>query len=153
MISPRRHLMVVSAFAGLACLVTALNGCGSQVTAPGLDSPSAKRLERIGDAYLRATVHLNKPPASDKELLPFLKEQGKPEELSMSPVDKEKYVIVWGVELRMLKATGTAVPVVAYEKKGADGKRHVLRGRSDVYLLTEGELRNSVLPAGHSFPF
>lgn len=128
-------------------------GCGSYVSPPGLDSPSAKRLEKLGDAYLRATVQLNKPPSSEKELLPFLKEQGKVVELLVSPVDKEKYVLVWGVELRMLKATGTEVPVVAYEKKGADGKRHVLRGRTDVYLLTEGELRGSVLPPGHSFPF
>jgi len=141
--------LVVLAFMFLA----AMCGCGSYVSPPGLDSPSAKQLEKIGDAYLRATVQLNRPPSSEKEFLPFLKEQGKVAELLVSPVDKEKYVLVWGVELRMLKATGTEVPVVAYEKKGADGRRHVLRGRTDVYLLTEGELRGSVLPSGHSFPF
>jgi len=128
-------------------------GCSGLAPPPSLDSPTAKNLERIGDAYLRATVQLNRPPASEKELRPFLKEQGKPDQLLVSPVDKEKYVIVWGVELRMMKETGTAIPVVAYERKGDGGKRHVLRGRTDVYTLSEGELRQSVIPPGHSFPF
>jgi len=144
------RLLLSAIFAGWLVLSA---GCSGSAPPPSLDSPSAKNLEKLGDAYLRATVQLNRPPANEKELMPFLKQQGKPEQIIVSPVDKEKYVIVWGVELRMMKETGTAIPVVAYEKKGEGGKRHVLRGRTDVYTLSEGELRQSVLPKGHSFPF
>jgi hypothetical protein len=95
-------------------------------------------------------MKLNRPPANAKELLPFVQEMGKPADILRSPNDGQDFVVVWGVELRKLKETGNAVPVVAYEKVGKDGKRHVLRGRADVVLMTDGELKGAVFPSGYN---
>jgi hypothetical protein len=148
MSSVRPERVAVSWFL-VACVAGV--GCGGARPEPA--SPAGQHLERIGNAYLRATIGFNHPPANEKELLPFLREQGKPEELLRSPADGEPFVLVWGVELRRLTATGNDVPVVAYEKTGKDGKRHVLRGRADVSLLTDRELKNATFPKGYLFPF
>ncbi len=100
-----------------------------------------------------ATEQLNHPPMSLDDYLPSLQRQGVPEEILRSPNDGEEFVTVWNVELRKLKAKGSEKPVVAFEKRGIGGKRHVLRGRADVVLLTEEELKGSVLPEGYIFPF
>jgi hypothetical protein len=126
-------------------------GCGKK-EAP-VDSPARPNLEKIGDAYVRATIQFNHPPNSLEELLPALKSHGNPDEILISPVDGQKFEIVWGVELRMLKAQGNEIPIVAYERTGKDGKRHVLRGRADVLLMDEKTLKGAKFPAGYTFPF
>lgn len=125
-------------------------GCGAPGTPVDKVDPTAKNLDRIGDAYVRATMTLRRPPENLQELEPVLAMQGKPEDILRSPNDGEDFVIVWGVELRRLKAQGNAVPVVAYEKKGKDGKRYVLRGRAEVILLTDGQLKAATFPAGYT---
>jgi hypothetical protein len=127
-------------------------GCGK--TAPvRLETPTAENLEKIGDAYLRATTRLGHPPTNLSELMADLKEQGPPAAILRSPNDGANFEIVWGVNLIRLKARGNDVPVIAFEKFGKDGKRYVLRGRSDVAELTEGELRSAQFPAGYTLPF
>jgi hypothetical protein len=80
------RLLLSVIFAGWLVLSA---GCSNSAPPPALESPSAKNLKKLGDAYLRATVQLNWPPANEKELMPFLKEQGKPEQIIVSPVDKK----------------------------------------------------------------
>src|SRR5262249_20657743 len=104
-----------------------LLGCGSPPE-PEPPTPTRRQLESIGDAYVRATIKLNRPPAKLEELLPSLAEHGKTQQLLLSPNDGQPFEIVWGNELRMLKATGNDIPIIAYEKVGKDGVRHVLRG-------------------------
>ena len=134
----------------LGCLVA--GGCAAHPSTEPY-SPTRVNLERLGNAYIHATSRLRHPPANLDDLMPDLEDQGAPEEILRSPNDGEKFEIVWGVELRGLKARGSDVPVVAYEKLGTDGKRHVLRGRATVLLLSESELKASVFPPGYSFPF
>jgi hypothetical protein len=110
-------------------------------------------LQQIGAAYTNATYALGRPPRDLQEFLPYLREQGAPDKIRRSPCDGEEFVIVWGVDLRMLQARGNDIPILAYERQGQDGKRHVLRGRSEVLLFTEDELKSAVLPADHPFPF
>jgi hypothetical protein len=112
--------------------------------------PTRLKLESIGRAYIWATRSLGRPPADLTELLPFVEKQGKPTNILSSPNDGQGFEIVWGVDLRQLKARGSAVPVIAYEKVGKGGKRYVLRGRADVVLLTDGELKSSAFPEGYS---
>lgn len=116
-------------------------------------TPTERQLESIGDAYVRATIKLDHPPGSLTELMPWLKEQGNPEEILRSPNDGQNFEIVWGVELRRLKARGSDIPIIAYERLGKDGTRHVLRGRSEVLRMSESELRSAKFPDGYSFPF
>jgi hypothetical protein len=104
----------------------------------------------IGRVYLRAGQKLGRPPANLKELLPTFPEPAKAPELLKSPNDGEDFVIVWGVDLRTPGKTGNEIPIVAYEKKGNGGKRHVLRGYGDVILMTDGQLRGAAFPPGYT---
>jgi hypothetical protein len=133
----------------LGCLAA---GCGSPATPPP-PSPTALKLQAIGKAYVDATVRQNRPPANLDELLPSLQEQGDPHEFLVSPSDGNQFEIVWSVELRRLKAYGSEVPVIAFERQGKDGKRYVLRGRADVVQLSDSALKSSRLPEGYKFPF
>jgi hypothetical protein len=134
----------------LGCLAGA--GCGQSVdfTPP---SPTQRNLTNIGSAYTSATIRLNRPPANLEDLSPDLEKHGPTADLLRSPNDGELFELVWGVELRGLKAKGNEIPVIAYEKKGRDGKRHVLRGRSEVLLLTESQLKSARFPPGYTLPF
>lgn len=138
-------------FSILALCFAFLVGCGGgdKPSAPQITDPTHLALEKIGDAYIRA----NGPPKSKADLLPILKHFGKPDEVLKSPNDGQEFIIVYGVELRMLKATGNDVPVVAFEKSGKGGKRYVLRGRNSVSQLSDSELRAATFPAGYKFPF
>jgi hypothetical protein len=105
-------------------------------------------LNTIARAYASATDELGHPPRSKEEFLPYLKaalaEERNPgqaadsdepvaaadvrkvEDVMRSESDGEEFVIHWGVDYRgprSLKA-----PVLAYEKRGKDGRRYVLQG-------------------------
>lgn len=141
---------------GFRCLLlTCLAAAACSAPAPDLEppTPTKRQLESIGDAYVRATIKLNRPPAKMEEFLPSLAEHGKPDQILRSPNDGQPFEIVWGNELRMLKATGNDVPIIAYEKVGKDGVRHVLRGRSEVLQLSESALKAGKFPPGYKFPF
>jgi hypothetical protein len=137
----------------LALLLGSLGaaGCGPSGTPVAEDDPTRRNLEAIGDAYVRTTQKLGHPPRdTDKnDFLTVLKMYGDPAKLSRSASDQQEFVIVWGVELRSMKAKGDAIPIVAFEKTGKDGKRYVLRGHGDVILMTDGQLRAAAFPAGY----
>jgi hypothetical protein len=140
---------------GVVCVLCAALvsvGCGKGASAK-LETPTAKNLEKIGDAYLRACTRLNRPPANMAELMLDLKDQGVPAEILRSPNDGAEFEIVWGVELRRLRAKGNDVPIIAYEKRGKDGKRYVLRGRDEPLELSDSELRSAKFPDGYVLPF
>ena len=139
-----------------AFTLSAVAGCGTTATT-GEEKPppteAQRRLIAIGDAYVRATAKLNRPPNNVNELIPFLKPIGKPEELLKSPEDNQNFEIVYGSMLIGSKATGSEMPIVAYEKSGKDGKRNVLRGVSDTLLMTATELKSAKFPDGYRLPF
>jgi hypothetical protein len=91
---------------------------------------------------------LNRPPQSKDELLPDIKlvlstsvDPDNPEmtsETTMNPADVlrsandgEEFVIHWGVDVREMNLAGprSQLPVLAYEKRGKDGKRLILQIR------------------------
>jgi hypothetical protein len=113
---------------------------------------SRQNLQKIGIAYARATTQLNRPPKDVNDLLPSLKEQGDTPEILHSPDDGEDYVILWGVDFRHPSAAGDASVVLAYEKTGKGGRRHVLQLPAQVRLLTNDELQKAPFPAGHRPP-
>jgi hypothetical protein len=148
---PRRARPFGVCWVLVGCLAVA--GCRARPIERKELSPAGQHLEKIGDAYLRATTHLDRPPKNLEELVDVMKIYSKPEEILRSPGDGENFEIVWGVELRRMTATGRDIPIVAYEKVGKDGRRHVLRGRTEVLLLTPGELKSAKFPPGYKFPF
>ncbi len=125
------------------------SGCRSQAEVE-VAGPR-KSLRAINTAYMRATDKLNRAPANLKELLPYLKEQGDPEQLLRSTDDGEEFVIVWGVDHRTLAAGKKKAPVIAYERTAHGGKRYVLVGRA-VLQMTDEEFRGASFPPGHKSP-
>jgi hypothetical protein len=107
------------------------SGCGSQPHVVPL-TPAEQALTRIAMAYNDAHSQLGRGPKNADELKPFLKEFGDPDQLLVSPNDGQPFVVVWGAN-----PTGgptdyhSMFPILAYERKGASGKRAVtdVRGR------------------------
>lgn len=134
----------------LILFVFCLLGCGGSQKESSLPTdPTYLALEKIGNAYIR----IDPPPQKKSDLVAALKTFGKPEEILKSPNDGHEFIIVYGVKLHMLKATGNDIPVVAFEKFGKDGKRYVLRGRNGITQLTDAELREAKFPDGYKLPF
>jgi hypothetical protein len=139
-----------------ACLFLGFGGvagCGT-TGSPVLDQedPVRHQLQAIGTAYIKASNRLKHPPANRQELLSALEPGDDPAVLLVSPNDGQEFVIVWGVELRQLKARGDAVPIIAFEKEGKDGMRYVLRGRADVVRMTPGQLKGAAFPPDYVPP-
>jgi hypothetical protein len=124
-------------------------GCSAQQEAE-VAGPR-KSLRAINTAYTRATDKLNRPPANLKELLPYLKEQGEPDQLLRSTDDGQEFVILWGVDRRAAQGAKKKAQVIAYEKTGSGGKRYVLCARA-VLHMTDEEFHQAAFPAGHKPP-
>src|SRR5262249_53521491 len=123
---------------------------GCRMAAPEeKEVPAAhQNLRFISAAYFRATIKLDRPPRTLEELRPFLKEQTESADVLRSPNDGENYVILWGVDVRKPPAEGKGTPIWAYEQRGKDGTRYVLRGKN-VAQLTDEEFQRADFPRGH----
>lgn len=136
---------------GMVCFAlgaAGLVGCSSQTVE---HPPVHQNLKKIGIAYIQATEKLNRAPANLKDLMPFLKDQGDPDQLLKSPGDGENFVIVWNVDHRAYASKGEQLPVIVYEKTGSDGMRYVLRVNRTLRLTNE-EFQKAPFPQGHKPP-
>jgi hypothetical protein len=131
-----------------------LVGCGAKAPVDVASNQSAQNLLHIWAAYSLAGSQSQRPPQSREDLIPFLKKVAgdvDPASILRSPDDNEDYVIVWGVNfLEIAKARGNMNIVLAYEKRGKNGKRHVLKPQSQVLVLSDDEFRSSAFPVGHT---
>lgn len=113
-------------------LLAGLAGCGSSVHVVPL-TKAEKALSSILMAYKEAHTKLGRAPKNADDLKPFLKEFGNPDELLVSPNDGQPFVVVWGAD----PTRGGPIDykgmwqIIAYEQKGAGGRRAVtdIRGR------------------------
>jgi hypothetical protein len=94
-------------------------------------------------AYMTAEARLGHPPKNEEELKPFLKDFGNPDEVLTSPNDGEKFVVLYGT-----RATA-GLRIIAYEKKGKDGKRYVANPQVRIWPVTEEQFGQLRLPAGN----
>lgn len=128
----------------VACgfLVPLILGCTSRKDigkslAPDELTPEGEAILHIGQAYRDAYTARKKPPASIKDLTPYLAKFGDPDKVSVSPNDGEPYEITWGVvpghPPRVMKVS----PFLVCEKSGKDGKRYVLDFTFKVRCLTD----------------
>ena len=68
-----------------------------------------------------------------------------PSKYVRSPRDGEEFIVVWGLDLS--RTSGDTV--VAYERKGVDGKRMVVTADSNIREVTGDELRQLKFPKDH----
>lgn len=133
--------------------LTGATGCTpSEVVVQAKLEPAHESLMRVGTAYYRFNTRYGKAPTGVADLKPFLKEFGNPDELLRSPRDGEPYVICWGVDLQRPQPWVQSTGVLAYERRGAEGKRYVLTTMRSVVLMTDEEFRQADFPPGHQPP-
>jgi hypothetical protein len=114
--------------------------------------PAEARLLAIGEAYLTATRQLGRPPADFEDIKPYLGKENA-DELMRSPNDGEPFVILWGVDFNQVAVPANdPAAVAAYEQKGVNGKRCVLRLPRNTMLVTDEQLRKLTFPPGHTPP-
>jgi len=144
--------IVILSVLPLASLVP-MAGCGSSAPVVAKEDTSRQNLQRIGVAYSQATAKLNRPPRNMKELIATFDEgpdQVPAAEIIKSPNDGEEYVVVWNVDFpELAKARGNVDVVIAYERRGKDGKRYVLKPPAHVLVMTDEEFKSASFPPGY----
>jgi len=131
-------------YAVVCCLAIPLTmGCshkevGSSL-APDEFTPEAEAILHVGQAYRDSYTARKKPPASIKDLKPYLTKFGDPDNLLISPSDGQPYEITWGVVPGHPPRSMKVSPFLVCEKSGKDGKRYVLDFTFKVRYLTEEE--------------
>ena len=107
--------------------------------APDEVTPEAEAILHVGQAYRDAYAALKKPPASTKDLKPYLTKFGDPDKALISPSDGQPYEITWEVVPGHPPRSMKVSPFLVSEKSGKNGKRYVLDFTFKVRCLTEGE--------------
>jgi len=114
-------------------------------------TPVEDRLVKIAKAYANANIQLKRAPKDIAEIRPYFDAAG--DDVTRSPNDGEEFVILWGVEYGKLPPKREdPYTVAAYEKRGAGGKRYVLRIPTQIVLMTDEELAQAVFPPGYQPP-
>ena len=125
----------------LVMAVVVATGCGSgtRVNKP----PDESNLRGIVRVYGIATRDLGRPPKNMGELTAiYAQADSDPEKYVRSPRDGEVLVVVWGLDIERQPAD----MVIAYERKGADGKRMVVTADSIVRDVTNDEFTKMKFP-------
>jgi hypothetical protein len=132
-------------------LTVLLTGCGWSDTKVIPLTKSEDNLKYITLAYLEAHARLGHGPQNAEELKPFLKDFGDPEELLVSPNDREPYVVIWGADPTRGGPTEYQGmwQILAYERKGTGGKRAVTDIRGRPLTVPEEDLPKLRFVGGH----
>lgn len=130
-----RLMLVVS---GVPLLVA---GCSSSnSTAP---PPDVTLLRGIIRTYATAARDLGRPPKNIDELKAVLAPVSKdPSEYLRSSRDGEEFAVVWDLNL----STAPQDTVLAYERKGVDGKRMVVLLNGETREVSAGEFTSLKFP-------
>lgn len=147
------HLSQLALALGL--LLASVAGCGGSPAVVNVqEDKSAQNLQQIGAAYSMAAIKLGRPPRDANDLKEILKNgpgNPDPETILRSPDDNEPYVIVWNVNfMEVAKARGNVDVILAYEAKGKNGKRHVLKPPAQIIVMTDEQFRAAAFPPGHT---
>ena len=137
---------------GLVCVYLFLGATGCAPKTLGNADQTYDRLMWIGEAYMKATDELGRPPANRDDLAPFLKDRGSLDEVFTSDKDKEPFVLYWNVDYRAYENEKKPYPVTAHEKTGKDGIRYVLTMRV-ISQLREEDIKTLAFPPGVTSPF
>jgi hypothetical protein len=132
---------------GLACLA----GCWSATLRVIPLTESEKNLTNIVLAYRDAQPGLKHAPKNAEELKPFLKEYGDPDQMLVSPNDREPYVIVWGADTSRGGPTEYQGmwAIIAYERKGTGGRRAIVDVRGRPLTVPQEDFPKLTFVGGH----
>jgi hypothetical protein len=120
-------------------------GCQSGNEVPPPTDPSM--LRGIIRIYGIATRDLGRPPQNIEELKAiYAQVDSDPSKYVRSNRDGEEFVVVWGLNLE----NSSADTVVAYERKGADGKRMIVTVDGMVREVTADEFAKLKFPKNHT---
>jgi hypothetical protein len=135
---------------GSIVLLAAVSGCGSDTNVVPL-TKAEKDLSSIAMAFMDAHGRLGHGPKNAEELKPFLKDFGNPDELLVSPNDGQPYVVVWGANPTQGGPTDYQGmwPIIAYESKGAGGRRAVTDIRGRPLTVPEADFPKLKFAGGH----
>jgi hypothetical protein len=134
----------------LLLAVLGLLGCAGNADTPR--SPTEERLYKLGKAYAQASHRLERAPRDFDEIKADV-DGAATDELLRSANDGEPFVILWGVDfLKLPPGRDDPFTVAAYEKRGANGRRYVLRFPLSVVAMTDDEFLRAVFPPGHVPP-
>ncbi len=139
---------VVSAYLRLCAAVcaAATGGCGPTVVVKtGEVDASDIHLSALARIYGRTQQQLGRPPRTADELRPYAKGETDFDKLLVSPNDHQPYVVVWGTNLL---TSPDSYLVVAYERTGSNGFRHVLTPTGTL-LLSDADFARATFPTGH----
>ncbi|MCI0359464.1 MAG: hypothetical protein L0211_13390 [Planctomycetaceae bacterium] len=132
-----------------AAIAAASSGCSSQ--AQSGEDETTTDLRSIARAYDSVIGMRRKPPRSVDEIKQVLVDfhdvgwVGPPDEVLISSRDGQPYVIILDVDL----GAEISKDVLAYEKKGAEGKRYVLLTSRDVIQMTDDEFAQASFAQRH----
>jgi hypothetical protein len=142
-----RNPGVLVLFAGIVVSLTVV-GCSSKKEYE--ENQAATHLRKIMQAYDEA-CYKGRPPKNMDEFRPYIQQVTQAEDLDAylrSPNDGEPYEIVWGIDLERVSSGGL---LLAYEKKGVDGKRYAINAARVVKQLSDEEINSlSPLKSGRS---
>ena len=135
----------------LVLLLLGCAGCSAKPVVVQETDAARAHLIKLVAAYTQANEHLRRGPRNLDELRPHLKNVDATDAVLRSPNDQEPFVIHWGVDV--LSDSAAAAPLVlAYEKRGKDGKRYVATTLRTTHVMTEAEFRQAGFPKGHKPP-
>jgi hypothetical protein len=118
-------------------------GCASRPADRPVPPSADQNLRFLGQVYQQASSRNGHAPQSADELRPALRRFGYSEAMLVSPNDKQPYTIRWGVNVFQPGPKG-ALPVLAYESTGVDGKKYVINCMLTVKQMTEPELAEAL---------
>jgi len=139
------------AFATFGLLAAIVWSAGCSATPKSTEDENSTDLREIAKAYA-VTISLHRrPPKSIEEIKKVLEDLheakmvGKPDEVLTSTRDGQPYVIILGADLGATRSPD----ILAYEKKGAGGKRFVLSMDFNIVQMTDADFAQATFAMGH----
>ncbi len=131
---------------GAIAMLVAVLGCDRTPSTVVQTPPDTSALRGIIRYYQTATGELGRPPKNMEELkAPLAPLTDEPDKYLRSTRDGEEFVVVWGLQLTKLPLD----TIIAYERKGVDGKRLVLDLNGVVREVTPEEFAQLRFPKGY----
>jgi hypothetical protein len=118
-------------------------GCSS--AKPHHEEPSKEEqaIQNVALAYREAANALRRGPNSEKEIKPYLKQYGDPDQVLVSPNDGQPYQFTWGVTPGRPSESAFRNRFFVHEKTGKDGKRYAVDIMLKVHHLSDAEYASS----------
>jgi hypothetical protein len=121
-------------------------GCSSSRPTPAEPTKEEQAIEHVAQAYREAATALQRGPANEQEIKPYLKQHGDPDKVLISPSDGQHYQFVWGVNPGRPSKSLMGKRFVIYEKTGKDGKRYAVDMMLKVQHVSDSEFANAQGP-------